>query len=103
MVFPLPRYTSGLDIRRSRSLRRLWIQMTRFWTRSSATFRPAQTPGAAISIQELYDQSQRQAQREQLINHITNQTRQSLKLEIILSEAIAQLLDALNLDRCLSI
>ncbi len=50
---------------------------------------------------ELYERSLRQAQREQLINHITNQTRQSFKPEIILSEAIAQILDALDLDRCL--
>jgi two-component system, NtrC family, sensor kinase len=75
--------------------------MVRFWNRSPAPFRPPVVPDDTISIQELYAQSQRQAQREQLINHITSQTRQSLKLEIILSEAIAQLLDALNLDRCL--
>ena len=59
------------------------------------------SPETILSITELYEQSQRLVQREQLINHITNQTRQSFKLEIILSESIAQLLDALNLDRCL--
>ncbi len=75
--------------------------MARFWSRSPARFRPTAVSDPVISIQDLYAQSQRQAQREQLINHITSQTRQSLKLEIILSEAIAQILDALNLDRCL--
>ncbi len=101
MVFPFTRYTSGLQRHRSRSLRKFWTQIAWLRSRSSAIFQPAIVPDPTISIQELYAQSQRQAQREQLINHITSQTRQSLKLEIILSEAIAQILDALNLDRCL--
>lgn len=57
----------------------------------------------AIGLQQaqLYQQTQRQAQRESLINQITHQTRQTLQLEVILSEAIAQLLEAMSLDRCL--
>ncbi len=61
----------------------------------------AQQVEIAISQAQLYEQTQKQAQRERLVNQITNQTRQSFELEIILSEAIAQLLDALQIDRCL--
>ncbi len=55
----------------------------------------------AIRQAQLYEQSQQQATRERLIARIINQTRQSFDTETILTEAIAQLLDALQVDRCL--
>ncbi|MCL1469469.1 GAF domain-containing protein [Argonema antarcticum] len=61
----------------------------------------AQQLDIGIRQTKLYEQSQKQAQREKLINQITSQTRQSLDLETILTSAIAQLLDALEVDRCL--
>jgi two-component system NtrC family sensor kinase len=61
----------------------------------------AQQLEIAIRQAQLYEQTQKQAQRERLVNQITNQTRQSLNLSTILHEAIAQLMDALKADRCL--
>ncbi len=61
----------------------------------------AQQLEVAIEQAQLYEQTQKQAQRERLVNQITAQTRQSFELEKILNGAIAQLLDALQVDRCL--
>ncbi|NJP11759.1 MAG: GAF domain-containing protein [Leptolyngbyaceae cyanobacterium RU_5_1] len=61
----------------------------------------AQHLEVAISQAQLYEQTQKQAQRERLVNQITAQTRRSFKLEEILQGAIAQLLKALQSDRCL--
>jgi two-component system, NtrC family, sensor kinase len=61
----------------------------------------AQQLEMALQQARLYQRMHRQAQRERLLNQITSQTRQSLRLEVILSEAISQLLEALGLDRCL--
>src|SRR6476646_736531 len=61
----------------------------------------AQQLEIAIRQARLYEQTQRQAQREQLVNQITSQTRQSFDLETILTQAIARLLEALEADRCL--
>ncbi|WP_228061065.1 GAF domain-containing protein [Coleofasciculus sp. LEGE 07092] len=55
----------------------------------------------AIRQAQLYEQTQKQAIREQLVNHITTQTRQSFDLEVILTEAITHLRSALDADRCL--
>ncbi len=55
----------------------------------------------AIRQAQLYEKTQKQAIREQLVNQITSQTRQSFDPEIILTEAIAQLLEVLEADRCL--
>ena len=55
----------------------------------------------AIRQAQLYEQTQKQAIRERLVNQIINQTRQSFEIETILTEAIAQLLEALQADRCL--
>jgi signal transduction histidine kinase len=55
----------------------------------------------AIRQAQLYEQTQKQAIRERLVNHIINQTRQSFDIETILTEAIAQLLESLQIDRCL--
>ena len=61
----------------------------------------AQQLEIAIRQAQLYEQTQKQAQREQLVNQITTQTRQSLNLETILNSAIGQLMEALKADRCL--
>jgi len=61
----------------------------------------AQQLEIAIGQAQLYEKSQKQAQRERLVNCITAQTRQSFELETILKGAIAQLLKALAIDRCL--
>jgi two-component system NtrC family sensor kinase len=61
----------------------------------------AQQLEIAIRQAQLYEQTQQQAQRERLVNQITAQTRQSFDLETILNGAIAQLLEALKIDRCL--
>ncbi|MFB2971399.1 GAF domain-containing protein [Aerosakkonema sp. BLCC-F183] len=61
----------------------------------------AQQLEIAIRQTQVYEQSQKQAQREKLINQITSQTRQTFDLETILTSAIGQLLDALEVDRCL--
>jgi two-component system NtrC family sensor kinase len=55
----------------------------------------------AIYQAQLYETIQKQARREQVVNYITNQTRQSLDLRLVLSQTIAQVLDALGSDRCL--
>jgi signal transduction histidine kinase len=61
----------------------------------------AQDLEIAIQHAQLYEKTQKQARRERLINQITAQTRQSLDLKTILQQAIAQLLEALEVDRCL--
>ncbi len=61
----------------------------------------AQQLEIAIRQAQLYEQTQKQAQRERLVNQITAQTRQSFELGTILSSAIAHLLEALKVDRCL--
>lgn len=55
----------------------------------------------AIRQAQLYEKTRKQAWREQLLNQITAETRQSFDLKKILSRSIAQLLDALEIDRCL--
>ncbi|WOB42465.1 GAF domain-containing protein [Thermoleptolyngbya oregonensis NK1-22] len=61
----------------------------------------AQPLEMAIRQAQLYDRLQKQARRERLVNQITAQTRQSLDVKKILKRAIAQLLNALEVDRCL--
>lgn len=61
----------------------------------------AQQLEIALEHAQLYEQTQKQAQRERLVNQITAQTRQSFELEMILRSAIAQLLEALQVDRCI--
>jgi two-component system NtrC family sensor kinase len=75
----------------------------RRWSRAEVEFMQsiAQQLEIAIRQAQLYEKTQKQARREQLVNQITTQTRQSLDLETILTEAIAQLLDVLEIDRCL--
>lgn len=61
----------------------------------------AQQLEIAIRQARLYEQSKKQARREQLLNAIANQIRESFDLETILTQAIAQLLEALAIDRCI--
>lgn len=61
----------------------------------------AQPLTIAIGQAQLYEQTQKQAQRERLVNQITAQTRQSFELADILQGAIGRLLEALQVDRCL--
>lgn len=61
----------------------------------------AQQLEIAIRQAQLYERTQKQAHRERLVNQITTQTRQSLDVKTILPGAIAHLLDALEVDRCL--
>ncbi len=76
---------------------------SRIWAAGEVEFIQsiAQQLEIAIRQAQLYEQTQKQAQRERLVNHITTQTRQSFDLERILTEAIAQLQEALEADRCL--
>ncbi|MFE1747602.1 GAF domain-containing protein [Coleofasciculus sp. H7-2] len=78
-------------------------EQPRTWSNSEIEFLQAiaQQLEIAICQAQLYEQTQKQAQREQLVNQITSQTRQSFNLETILSEAIAHLMQALSADRCL--
>lgn len=55
----------------------------------------------AICQAQLYEQTQKQATRERLLNHIINQTRQTFDIKTILTEATRELLEALQVDRCL--
>jgi signal transduction histidine kinase len=75
----------------------------RQWTAGEIEFLQsiAQQLEIAIRQAQLYEQTEKQAQRERLINQITTQTRQSLNLETILNSAIAQLVEALKAERCL--
>lgn len=78
-------------------------QNARTWSTAEVEFVQliAQQLEIAIRQAQLYDRVQKQAQRERLVNQIVNQTRQSFDLETILTQAIAQLLEALEVDRCL--
>lgn len=78
-------------------------EQPRTWSNSEIEFLQAiaQQLEIAICQAQLYEQTQKQAQRERLVNQITSQTRQSFNLETILTEAIAHLMQALSADRCL--
>ncbi|MGI0489926.1 GAF domain-containing protein [Pantanalinema rosaneae CENA516] len=75
----------------------------RHWSVAEVEFLQAiaQQVEIAVSQAQLYEQMQQQARRERLVNQITAQTRQSFELEKILTGAIGQLLEALQVDRCL--
>lgn len=78
-------------------------QPPRNWSTTEIEFMRAMAQQLEIAVQQahLYEQTQRQAQREKLVNQITTQTRQSFELEAILTQAIAQLMEGLQADRCL--
>ena len=80
-----------------------FAEQSRFWSAGEIEFLEsiAEPLEVALHQAQLYQQTQKQAIREQLVNQITTQTRQSFDPEIILTEAIAQLLEALQVDRCL--
>jgi signal transduction histidine kinase len=73
-----------------------------YWSSMKLDFMRAIAQQLEIAVRQarLYQQTQKQARRERLINHITTQTRQSLDVQTILAEAIAQLRDAMDVDRC---
>ncbi len=75
----------------------------RQWSEPELRFVQSMLPPLTNIIRQaqLYERTQKQAQREQLVNQITTQTRQSFDHETILTQAIAQLLDALEVDRCI--
>jgi signal transduction histidine kinase len=78
-------------------------EQNRHWSAAEIEFLKSIAEPLEIAIRQaqLYEQTQKQALRERLVNHIINRTRQSLDAETILTEAIAQLLEALQADRCL--
>lgn len=78
-------------------------EQPRHWSAAEVEFLQAiaQQVEIAVSQAQLYEQMQQQARRERLVNQITAQTRQSFELEKILTGAIGQLLEALQIDRCL--
>jgi two-component system, NtrC family, sensor kinase len=78
-------------------------EQPRHWSCAEIEFLESIAESLEIAIRQaqLYEQTQKQAIREQLLNHIINQTLQSFDVATILTEAIAQLLEALQVDRCL--
>jgi signal transduction histidine kinase len=78
-------------------------RLPRIWSTAEIEFVQliAQQLEIAIRQSQLYQKVKQQAQREKLVNQITSQTRQSFDLTTILTEAIAQLLAALEVDRCI--
>lgn len=78
-------------------------QQPRYWLTDEMEFLQSIVEPLEIAIRQaqLYEQTQQQAIREQLVNQITSQTRQSFNPETILTEAIAQLLAVMQVDRCL--
>jgi len=75
----------------------------RRWTTSEIELLQAIAQQLEIALKQaqLYEQTQKQAQRERLVNQIATQIRGSFELETILRGAIAQLLEVLRVDRCL--
>jgi len=78
-------------------------KQTRHWGLAEIQFLKsiAQPLEIAIRQAQLYEQTQKQALRERVVNHIINQTRQSFDSETILREASQELLAALEVDHCL--
>ncbi len=75
----------------------------RLWLKAEVEFLQsiAQALEIAIAQAQLYEQTQKQATRERLVNEIVSHIRSSLDLETIVTRAIAELLSALEIDRCL--
>ena len=80
-----------------------YSESARRWSETDLEFIQAVAEQLEMAIRQtkLYEQTQRQAQKEKLIAQIVSQTRQSFDLETILTQAIAKLLEALAADRCL--
>jgi two-component system NtrC family sensor kinase len=80
-----------------------WDTLSRVWSTTDIEFVQliAQQLEIAIHQAHLYQQLKKQAQREKLVNKITQQTRQSFDLRRILNQAITQLFSALEVDRCI--
>lgn len=77
--------------------------LPRYWSAAEVEFMQSLGQQLEISLHHarLYEQMQKQAQREQLVNQIATQTRQSFDVSEILTQAIARLLEVLAVDRCL--
>jgi signal transduction histidine kinase len=77
-------------------------QQPRHWLADEIEFLQSISESLEIAIRQaqLYHETQTQAIRERLVNHIISQTRQSFDIETILMEAITQLLEAMQCDRC---
>ncbi|HBB32942.1 MAG TPA: histidine kinase [Cyanobacteria bacterium UBA8803] len=78
-------------------------ELPRHWSATEIEFLELIGESLEIAIRQaqLYEQTQKQAIREQLVNQIADRTRQSFDLDTILSEAIPHLWSALEVDRCL--
>lgn len=75
----------------------------RFWSKAEVDVVVAIAHHLETSITnaQLYADTQKQAQREKLVNQITRLTRQSFDLEKILTSSIKALMTAMDADRCL--
>lgn len=75
----------------------------RFWSKAEVDVVVAIAHHLETSITnaQLYADTQKQAQREKLVNQITRLTRQSFDLEKILTSSIKALMAAMDADRCL--
>jgi two-component system NtrC family sensor kinase len=78
-------------------------QQPRSWSTAEVKFLQSIVSPLEIAIHQaqLYEQTQKQAQQERLVNSITSKLIASFDLEEILTAAIAELLEALQIDRCL--
>ncbi|HEY9848046.1 MAG TPA: GAF domain-containing protein [Leptolyngbyaceae cyanobacterium] len=104
LIFPIGRVNADETLLAEQSKIELmvcWRKWPRKWSDNEidSLYLVSQQLEIAIRQSQLYEQSQKRAKREKLINQITSQTRQSFDLETILTSAIAQLLEALEVDR----
>jgi signal transduction histidine kinase len=78
-------------------------EQPRRWSAAEIEFLKSIAEPLEIAIRQakLYEQTQKQALRERLVNHIINRTRQSFDMETILTEVSQELLEAMQADRCL--
>lgn len=79
-----------------------FCEKPRCWSAAQIEFLKSIAEPLEIAIRQaqLYEQTQKQAVRERLVNHIINRTRQSFNTQIILTEVAQELLEALQIDRC---
>jgi signal transduction histidine kinase len=75
----------------------------RSWSNAEIDFVQSLVPQLEMALHQaqLYEQTQKQAQREAIVNQIGRQTRQSFDLDTILTQAIGRMMEVLQADRCL--
>lgn len=75
----------------------------RSWSNAEIDFVQSLVPQLEMALHQaqLYEQTQKQAQREAIVNQIGRQTRQSFDLDTVLTQAIGRMMDVLQADRCL--